>query len=74
MVAFPCSLKACGNVGAIEKGTEINTKVAKKKRDPSVDSTLVITKCGLLAKAVESFENFSEMQSGGLHLWQGMPI
>ncbi|KAH7387961.1 hypothetical protein KP509_16G050700 [Ceratopteris richardii] len=52
-VTFLCSLKACGNVVAIDKGIEIHAEIERQgllERDPAVGTALVdmYAKCGLL--------------------------
>jgi pentatricopeptide repeat protein len=60
-VTFACSLKACGSIGAIEKGRAIHAKIEGmgmlKKRSQVVGNALVdlYAKCGIVAKAVEVF-------------------
>lgn len=60
-VAFLSSLKACGNIGAIEKGVEIHAEIERQgliEKDAVIGTTLVdmYGKCGLLAKAQQVFD------------------
>eukprot|EP00250_Pteridium_aquilinum_P018648 c24150_g3_i1 orf=135-2882(-) len=60
-VTFACSLKACGNIGALDKGQEIHAEVAK---EGLLESSLVVgsavmdmyVKCGWLERAQEVFD------------------
>ena len=64
-VTYLCSLKACGYVGALEKGKRIHADIIQST---SLESDLVVgialidmyAKCGLLANAVEVFEKLPE--------------
>ena len=58
---FLCSLKACSDIGAIEKGGEIHTDVSNRgllKRDIVLGGALVdmYAKCGVLTRAQEVFD------------------
>ena len=56
-VTFLCILKACSNMGLINKGIEIHRKVSEEGF--LRDNTLVVdmyAKCGALGEAVELFE------------------
>ncbi|KAI5065698.1 hypothetical protein GOP47_0020393 [Adiantum capillus-veneris] len=60
-VTFVCNMKACGSVGAIDKGCEMYAKAAFMgllERDAFLGSTLVdmFAKAGLLALAQEVFD------------------
>ncbi|KAI5058787.1 hypothetical protein GOP47_0026957 [Adiantum capillus-veneris] len=59
-VTFACAFKACGSMGATEKGKEIHVDLARKgflANDPMVGSALVdmYAKCGALSRAREVF-------------------
>ncbi|KAI5082423.1 hypothetical protein GOP47_0002166 [Adiantum capillus-veneris] len=59
-VSFVCILKACGTLGAIQKGTEIHNEISRRgllERDCIIGNALVdmYAKCGLLARAREVF-------------------
>ncbi|KAI5069866.1 hypothetical protein GOP47_0016167 [Adiantum capillus-veneris] len=57
-VTFGCILKACGNLGALQKGTEIHAEVGQQDKD-SVLGTAVVdmyAKCGLLVMAQQVFD------------------
>ena len=59
VVTFMCILKACGNIGAIDKGKQIHEKIRNKKglleKDIMLATSVVdmYAKCGALAKAQE---------------------
>ncbi|KAH7373056.1 hypothetical protein KP509_17G035100 [Ceratopteris richardii] len=60
-VTYTCALKACGNLGAGDKGSEIHREITKQRlllTDPFVGSALVdmYAKCGLLSKGKEVFD------------------
>eukprot|EP00250_Pteridium_aquilinum_P017818 c23789_g5_i1 orf=180-1220(+) len=60
-ITFVCSLKACGTIGAADKGTEIHAEAARKGL---LDSNLIIqgalvdmySRCSSLTKAQEVFD------------------
>lgn len=59
-VAYACALKACGSIGAVEKGRTIHEDIRKRGllgRNLVLGNTLVdmYAKCGLLVKAKEVF-------------------
>ena len=61
-LTFASCLKACGSVGATSKGIEIHVKLETNGllgRDYVLSTSLVdmYSKCGLLAKAQEAFDN-----------------
>lgn len=60
---FVCSLKACGSIGAAEKGLKIHAEIVRKELGGNslVGNTLVdmYVKCGLLATAQETFDGLS---------------
>ncbi|KAH7296040.1 hypothetical protein KP509_26G006200 [Ceratopteris richardii] len=61
MVTYACSVNACGNIGALEKGSEIHADASRKallELDLSIGSALVdmYAKCGELSKAQGVFE------------------
>jgi pentatricopeptide repeat protein len=61
-VTYICSLRACGNLGLIQKGREIHGEVYRKKVhniDERLSNALVdmYAKCGLFSKAHEVFES-----------------
>ena len=61
-LTFASCLKACGSVGAFEKGKEIHAEVVREgllEKDILVGTTLVdmYAKCGTLAKAQEVFDH-----------------
>ncbi|KAI5062710.1 hypothetical protein GOP47_0023249 [Adiantum capillus-veneris] len=63
-ITFLCSLKACGSVGAIDKGQEIYSELARigcLERELPVANALIdmYAKCGSLIKAQEVFGNLS---------------
>jgi pentatricopeptide repeat protein len=58
---FICTLKACGNIGAMEKAREIHAEIERSGllgSDILVANTLVDTyaKCGFLSKAADAFD------------------
>lgn len=57
-VAFGCILKACGNLGAVQKGKEIHGEAGQQDKDSVLGTALVdmYAKCGLLVKAQEAFD------------------
>ncbi|KAI5069870.1 hypothetical protein GOP47_0016171 [Adiantum capillus-veneris] len=60
-VTFICILKACGSIGAIQKGEEIHAEVCKQgllENDSMLQTALVdmYAKCGALGKAQEVFD------------------
>ncbi|KAH7365196.1 hypothetical protein KP509_18G013300 [Ceratopteris richardii] len=60
-ITYACIVKACGNIGSIEKANEIHSEIEKRglhKRNIIVGSGLVdmFVKCGSLTKAHEVFE------------------
>ena len=60
-ITFLCNLKACSNMGAIEKGHEIHINMEKRgliRMDIALGNTLVdmYAKCGSLATAGQVFE------------------
>lgn len=62
-VTFICILKACGGIGAADKGREIHVMIAGNgmlKEDLVVGNALLdmYAKCGLLGKVQEIFDNF----------------
>ncbi|KAI5085104.1 hypothetical protein GOP47_0001273 [Adiantum capillus-veneris] len=62
-VTYTSSLKACGNIGALEKGEEIHAEIERRGllEEGLVGSTLVDTysRCGSLAKAQQVLEKLS---------------
>ena len=61
-ITFICILKACGTIGAIEKGKQIHDEISSRgllKNDLVLGNALVdmYAKCGLLSKAQEILEN-----------------
>lgn len=57
-----CSLKACGSIGAIDKGKELHAEIERKgllEKDIAVGNTLIdmYGKCSLLALAQQVFDN-----------------
>ncbi|KAH7294551.1 hypothetical protein KP509_27G006800 [Ceratopteris richardii] len=61
IVTYACSLNACGNIGALEKGSEIHVDASRKallELALSIGSALVdmYAKCGALVKAQEAFD------------------
>ncbi|KAH7420545.1 hypothetical protein KP509_13G011700 [Ceratopteris richardii] len=70
-VTFICVLKACGSIGAIEKGRQIHAEIDKKgllKTDVAIGTALVdmYAKCGALAAAQEIFD---ELPSRNVVSW-----
>ena len=64
-VTFLCALKACGNVGAAQKGEQIHSTIVREgflETNKNLSSALLsmYAKCGLLAKAQEVFEELSD--------------
>lgn len=62
-VTYVCILKACGNIGALEKGEEIHAEVRRQgllRKDIVLGTALVdmYAKCGLLLKAEQVFNEF----------------
>jgi pentatricopeptide repeat protein len=60
-VTLSCVLKACGSIGALEKGKEIHAEISRRKcqgKDPLVGNALVdmYAKCGELAQAQKVFD------------------
>ena len=60
-VTFTCILKACGSIGAIDKGKQIHDEIASKgllEKNVLLSTSLVdmYAKCGVLAKAHEVLE------------------
>ncbi|KAI5070846.1 hypothetical protein GOP47_0015189 [Adiantum capillus-veneris] len=61
---FACILKACGNLGNLEKGLEIHAQVARgewSEKSMVVENALIdmYAKCGALEKAQEVFKKLS---------------
>jgi pentatricopeptide repeat protein len=61
VVTYTCALKACGGVGAIDKGKQIHDEILFRKfleKDTTLGNALVdmYAKCGALAKAQEVLE------------------
>ncbi|MCO5607109.1 hypothetical protein L7F22_061301 [Adiantum nelumboides] len=61
VITLTCSLKACSNLGAIDKGQEIHAELARRgflAQDTLVGNNLVdmYTSCGLLVQAHEVFD------------------
>lgn len=61
-VTYSCVLKACGSIGAAEKGIEVHVDIVRRGFvgiDPAVGSALVDmhAKCGALLKAREVFDS-----------------
>ena len=61
VVTYVCGLKACGSIGAIEKGQEIHAEVDREgllESDVSIGNALadMYMKCGLLVKAQDVFD------------------
>ena len=64
IVTFLCTLKACGNVGALRTGQQIHAEVARRgflRSDNIIGNALIemYSSCGLLEKAHEVFEKLS---------------
>ncbi|KAI5068818.1 hypothetical protein GOP47_0017163 [Adiantum capillus-veneris] len=62
MITFVSVLKACGSIGAIEKGLEVHAEIGRKgllETEVFIGSILVdmYAKCGLLFKAAEVFDH-----------------
>ncbi|KAI5073908.1 hypothetical protein GOP47_0011921 [Adiantum capillus-veneris] len=60
-ISYVCGLKACGNLGLLEKGEHMHAEVSKQgslDRDITIGNTLVdmYAKCGLLSKAQAVFD------------------
>ena len=63
-ITFACILKACGNLGAVEKGKNIHEEILREgylENDCMVGNALVemYAKCGDLAKAQDVFDNLN---------------
>ncbi|KAH7297185.1 hypothetical protein KP509_26G057900 [Ceratopteris richardii] len=62
-VTYICSLKACGAIGAVEKGEEIHTEIERRGllEEGLVGSTLVdmYARCGSLTKAQQVLDTLS---------------
>jgi pentatricopeptide repeat protein len=62
IITFTCILKACGSIGAIEKGKQIHDEISRKgflERDLILGNALVdmYAKCGMLSKAQKILED-----------------
>jgi pentatricopeptide repeat protein len=63
-ITFSCCLKACGTLGAINKGQALHDCIAASgllEADPFLANALIemYTKCGFLVKAQEVFDNLT---------------
>ena len=63
-ITFACILKACGNLGAVEKGKNIHQEILREgylENDCMLGNALVemYAKCGDLAKAQDVFDNLN---------------
>ena len=63
-ITFSCVLKACGNLGAVEKGKNIHEEMLREgylENDSMLGNALVemYAKCGDLAKAQDVFDNLN---------------
>lgn len=61
VVAFACILKACGSIGAAERGEEIHAEIVREGllKDVTVLGSALVdmyAKCGILVKAQEVFD------------------
>ena len=61
VIMFICTLKACGSMGAIDKGNQIHDEVVKRKlleKNIVLDTALVhmFARCGMLEKARKVLE------------------
>ncbi|KAI5058915.1 hypothetical protein GOP47_0027085 [Adiantum capillus-veneris] len=73
-ITFACVLKACGSLGALDKGQELHNQMAKDKlvgKDPVVSNALIgmYSKCGLYEKAQELF---NEMPKRDVVSWNAL--
>lgn len=75
VIMFVSGLKACGNLGAIEKGWELHAHIAKEgfENDSLVLTTLVsmYSKCGLFA---ESWDVFGEILVHDVVSWNALIV
>lgn len=73
IVTYVSVLKACGNMGAIEKGREIHKELRQKgfEADPFVASTLIdmYGECGSLS---EAWEAFNKLPGRNVVSWNAM--
>lgn len=72
-VTYACTLKACGSIGAIDKGRELHGQIAWDglERDSSVGSALIsmYARCGSLIEACEVFDDLSTYD---VSVWSAM--
>lgn len=73
-LTFACGLKACGNVGALDKGEEIHVEIADRglsQKNVFLGSALInmYAKCGLLEQAREVFD---ELPVRDVACWNAM--
>ena len=72
-ITFVYTLKACGNMGAIEKGLELHFDVLCKglEKDSFIGSTLVdmYAKCGLVSNAKKAQAVFNRLPSKDVIMW-----
>lgn len=73
-VTFACILKACGNLGALEKGQEIHVQIARQclLRNHTVIANALVgmyASCGALEKAQEVFD---ELQVREIVAWTAL--
>lgn len=63
-ITLVCSLKACGTLGAIDRGQELHSQIVKQEMesDPFLGNTLVYmyARCGLLADSREVFDKLQD--------------
>jgi pentatricopeptide repeat protein len=64
LVTFVCVLRACGSIGAIEKGWELHAEIERRglaDSDPAVGNALVdmYAKCGSICKAKDVFDKLA---------------
>lgn len=72
-VTYVCSLKACGLIGALDRGRELHAEIAKEayEKDIFVGNTLVdmYARCGMLLEARDLFD---ELQVRDVVSWNAM--
>ncbi|KAI5069856.1 hypothetical protein GOP47_0016157 [Adiantum capillus-veneris] len=73
-VTLVCALKACGSIGAIDRGQELHAEIERKgllESDPNVSSTLVdmYARCGSLHIAQQVFDR---LPARGVMSWNAL--